>query len=41
LHLRAFLSELRGADWPMILLNMPELLAELLADALDRGIETD
>ncbi|WP_162914228.1 BTAD domain-containing putative transcriptional regulator [Taklimakanibacter lacteus] len=40
-HLRGFLSELRGADWPMILLNLPELLAELLADALDHGIEID
>lgn len=40
-RLCSFLGELRGADWPMILLNLPELLAELLADALDRGIETD
>lgn len=39
--LRAFLTELRSVDWPMILLNLPELLAELIADALDRGIEAD
>lgn len=40
-HLRAFMRELRAADWPMILLSMPELLAELLADALAGGIEID
>jgi len=40
-HLRAFLAELHAANWPSILVNMPEELAELLADALDHGIEAD
>lgn len=40
-HLRIFLANLRGVNWPMILLNLPELLAELLADALDQDIETE
>jgi len=40
-RLCAFLAELRSLNWPTILLNLPEHLAELLADALDRGIETE
>lgn len=39
--LRAFLAELRAAGWPMVLLNLPELLAELLGDALDAGIDPE
>ena len=37
----ANVSELRAANWPAILLNTPELLAELCADALDLGIEPE
>ena len=37
----ATFDELRAANWPAILLNMPELLAELCADALDCDIETE
>lgn len=40
-HLKTFLTELRVMNWPMILLNLPELMAELLADALERDIETE
>lgn len=40
-QLQAFVAELRGTRWPMVLLNLPELLAELLADALEAGIETE
>jgi DNA-binding SARP family transcriptional activator len=40
-RLRTLLTELAGARWPAILLNLPELLAELLADALDRGIAAE
>lgn len=40
-HLRMFLADLRSVNWPMILLNLPELLAELLADALDWDIEAE
>ncbi|MGE0239055.1 MAG: BTAD domain-containing putative transcriptional regulator [Parvibaculaceae bacterium] len=40
-RLRTFLAAQRSVNWPMILLNLPELLAELLADALDLGIEPD
>jgi hypothetical protein len=29
------------ANWPAILLNVPDLLAELCADALDRDIESE
>jgi len=39
-RLREFLQELRAANWPAILLNVPELLSELCADALELGIET-
>lgn len=38
-RLKIFLQALRDISWPMVLLNVPELLAELLGDALERGIE--
>lgn len=38
-HLRAFLVKLRRVSWPMVLSNLPELLAELIGDALDHDIE--
>src|SRR5262249_13616222 len=37
-QLRAFMAELRIVNWPGMLLNLPGLLAELLADALDNNI---
>ena len=40
-RLKAFLEELRSTNWPMVLLNLPELLGELLGDALERGIEPE
>lgn len=40
-RLRAFATDLRVVNWPGILLNLPGLLAELLADALDNGIEVE
>lgn len=40
-HLRAWLGELRAANWSAILLNLPALLAELCADALDREFDVD
>ena len=40
-HLRAFVADLRIVNWPGMLLNLPELLAELLADALDHDIEVE
>jgi len=40
-RLRLFLTDLASARWPAILLNLPELLAELLADALDRDIAAE
>ena len=40
-HLRAFLDQLRSAQWPAILLNLPGLLAELLADALELDLEVE
>ena len=40
-RLRDGLAELRAANWPAILLNLPDLLAELCADALDLDIESD
>ena len=36
-RLQSFVIELRDAHWPMVLLNLPELLAELLGDALNNG----
>ncbi|RWN62554.1 hypothetical protein [Mesorhizobium sp.] len=38
-RLKVFMEALRDVSWPMVLLNVPELLAELLGDALERGIE--
>jgi DNA-binding SARP family transcriptional activator len=35
------LEQLRAANWPAILLNLPDLLAELCADALDHDIEAE
>jgi DNA-binding SARP family transcriptional activator len=40
-RLRAFMAALRSADWRAILLNLPDLLANLLADALETGIEPE
>ncbi|MCV3205202.1 hypothetical protein OHD62_08475 [Mesorhizobium sp. YC-39] len=40
-RLKAFLEALREISWPMVLLNVPELLGELLGDALERGIEPE
>jgi DNA-binding SARP family transcriptional activator len=40
-HLRAFIDELRAAQWPAVLLNLPGLLAELLADALECDFEVE
>jgi LuxR family maltose regulon positive regulatory protein len=37
--LRESFAELRTANWPAILLNVPGLLAELCGDALDHDIE--
>jgi transposase len=39
--LRESVAALRMANWPAILLNVPKLLAELCADALDRDIESE
>ncbi len=40
-YLDAFLIALRAADVPPVLINLPELLSELLADALERHIDVD
>lgn len=40
-HLRACLQEVRAASWPTILLNTPELLAELCADGLEKDIDAE
>lgn len=40
-RLTRFIGELRDAKWPMILLNLPERLAELIADALERDIAAE
>lgn len=40
-RLREAFDGLRAANWPAILLNVPDLLAELCADALDREIEPE
>jgi LuxR family maltose regulon positive regulatory protein len=37
-RLRSFMSELARVNWRAILLNLPELLADLLGDALGAGI---
>lgn len=39
-RLRIFLTALSAADWRAVLLNLPDLLSDLLADALESGIET-
>src|SRR5262249_8851466 len=39
--LRTFLAELRTANWTAVLINLPDHLAELCADAIARGIEPD
>jgi hypothetical protein len=39
--LRRSFEELRVASWPAILLNVPELLSALCADALDHDIEAE
>ncbi len=39
--LRGCLREMRRANWPMILLNLPDLLAELCADGIELEIEPD
>lgn len=39
--LAEFMAALRTVNPSAVLLNLPELLAELIADALDRGIEMD
>ncbi len=40
-RLRECFRELRAANWPAFLLNVPELLSELCADALDLDIEPE
>jgi DNA-binding SARP family transcriptional activator len=40
-RLRECVEEIRAANWPAILLNVPDLLAELCGDALDHGIEVE
>jgi DNA-binding SARP family transcriptional activator len=40
-RLKHFLGMLASAYWPMALLSLPDLLSELLADALDRGVEME
>jgi DNA-binding SARP family transcriptional activator len=35
------MTHLRGANWTAVLINLPDHLAELCADALELGIETD
>lgn len=38
-ELRACMLEMAAANWPAVLINQPNLLAELAADALEREIE--
>jgi DNA-binding SARP family transcriptional activator/transposase len=40
-RLRDCLRAMRVSNWPAILLNLPELLAELCADGLERDIEPE
>ena len=40
-RLRECLRQLQAANWPAILLNLPELLSELCADALQHDIEPE
>lgn len=39
--LRECMEQMRGANWPAVLLNLPHLLSELCADALERNLEPD
>ena len=41
LRLRECIQELRASNWPAALLNVPDLLAELCADALEFDIEPE
>jgi LuxR family maltose regulon positive regulatory protein len=40
-RLRTFMTQLRATNWTAALLNLPDHLAELCADALELGIEAD
>ena len=40
-RLRTFMTHLRAANWTAVLINLPDHLAELCADALELGFETD
>ncbi|WP_152601012.1 hypothetical protein [Rhizobium sp. YS-1r] len=40
-RLRTLLTELTVADWRAVLLNLPDLLSDILADAIERDIETE
>lgn len=40
-RLRECVGQMRTASWPAILLNLPGLLAQLCADAMEQGIESD
>lgn len=40
-RLRTFMTHLRAANWTAALINLPDHLAELCADALELGIEAD
>jgi LuxR family transcriptional regulator, maltose regulon positive regulatory protein len=40
-QLRLCMQELRSSEWIAALINVPDLAAELCADALELGIETD
>ena len=39
--LRSFMTHLRAANWTAVLINLPDHLAELCADALELDIESD
>ena len=41
MRLREGLQELRASNWPAALLNVPDLLAELCADALELDVEPE
>jgi DNA-binding SARP family transcriptional activator len=40
-RLRTFMTQLRAANWTAVLINLPDHLAELCADALELEIEPD
>jgi DNA-binding SARP family transcriptional activator/transposase len=40
-RLRHAMAAVAAANWPAILLNLPDILADLAADALECGFETD